>query len=61
MERHDDVIKHTVLKEQSPFKLGVRTMRIDGGRERMIQTRTTWNFASVEVGMDMSIPLTMSP
>jgi hypothetical protein len=36
-------------------------MRIDGGKLRMIQTKTEENFASVMVGMDMSIPLTMSP
>ena len=36
-------------------------MRIDGGKLRMNQIMTAENFASVMEGMDMSIPLTMSP
>jgi hypothetical protein len=32
MEQRDDVSELTVLKTTSPFKLGLRTVRIDGGK-----------------------------
>jgi hypothetical protein len=53
--------KLTLLKTTSPFMLGARCMRIDGGKLRMNQTMTAENFDSVMEGMDMSIPMTMSP
>jgi hypothetical protein len=53
--------KLTLLKTTSPFMLGARCMRIDGGKLRMIQTMTAENFDTVMEGMAMSIPLTMSP
>jgi len=53
--------KLTLLKTTIPFMLGKRCMRIDGGKLRMIQIMTAENFDSVMEGMDMSIPLTMSP
>jgi hypothetical protein len=54
-------LKLTLFKTTSPFKLGTRRMKIDGGALRMVQTMAAENFANVTAGMDMSIPLTMSP
>jgi len=45
----------------SPFKLGARSMRIDGGKWRTTQVKTAENVPSEMEGKDMSIPLTMSP
>jgi hypothetical protein len=53
--------KLTLLKTTIPFMLGARCMRLDCGKLRMIQTITAENVDSVMEGMDMSIPLTMSP
>jgi hypothetical protein len=55
------LFKLTLLKTTSPFMLGARCMRIDGGKLRMNQMMTAENFDNVMEGMDMSIPLTMSP
>ena len=41
--------------------LGASSTIIDGGALCMAQIMTAENFASVKEGMDMSIPLTMSP
>ena len=54
-------LKLTLFKTISPFMLGASSTIIDGGALCMAQTMTAENFASVNEGMDMSIPLTMSP
>jgi hypothetical protein len=62
MEEHDaSHSKLTFLKITTPFKLGARTMRIDGGKWRMNQIATAEYFVIVTVDVALSNPLMTSP